>query len=77
MNLKKFFMILLCLAVVLPLMVAQPKDIESISIVAEVPVSEKGYSLDPASPYLPPVSGLANTSPIMQGWMERSSMMEP
>ena len=60
MNLKKFFMILLCLAVVLPLMVAQPKDMESISIVAEVPVSEKGYSLDPASPYLPPVSGLAN-----------------
>ena len=60
MNHKRFVAVLACLLAALSFVVAVPKAVEDINIVEEVPVSEKGYTLDPASPYLPPVSGLAN-----------------
>ena len=57
---KKFVLLLLVvLFVALPLMATEPKAMADVKTVQDVPVSEKGFSFDPASPYLPPVPGFA------------------
>ena len=54
-TLVTIFIVLLSL----PLMAQDAKAVEDIRIVEDVPVSEKGYTFDPADPYAPPVSGFA------------------
>ena len=59
---RKISLIAVTLLMAMSLFAIAPKSFSDISITPSVPVSVKGFSYDPASPYLPPVSGLGHNN---------------